>query len=67
MKMRAPFSASAALRSGTSCAQATTLAACSRASLIFSSSVPVKAGITTRSGGCRYQRLEEKSASGEAL
>src|SRR6185369_881256 len=66
MKMRAPFRASAASRSSTSCACATTVSECSLASRTRSSMLPEKV-FTPRSVGNRYQRLEEKSASGEAL
>ena len=66
MKMWAPLSCSAALRSGTSGEVATTASPCSRASRMASRSVPSKRR-APRSDGWMNQRREEKSASGEAL
>src|SRR6185312_4814973 len=65
-KMRAPLRASAPSRSSTSLALATMVSECSLASRTRSKAVPVKV-FAPFSGGSRYQRLEEKSASGEAL
>ena len=47
-------------------AAATKESECSLASLMDNRIVPLKV-FAPRSDGCRYQRLEEKSASGEAL
>src|SRR5215208_7465617 len=65
-KIRAPLSASAVSRSSTAWALATIVSECSLASRTRSSIVPEKV-LAPFSDGSRYQRLEEKSASGEAL
>ena len=65
-KIRAPRNASAPLRSSMPCAQATTESEWSLAWRMGSSTVPLKV-LAPRSDGCRYQRLDEKSASGLLL
>src|SRR3954465_10613797 len=66
MNTRAPLSASAPLRASTPSARATTESECSLVSRTRSSTVPWKA-CGPLSDGCRYQRVEEKSAWGSAL
>src|SRR3989344_1527248 len=61
--MRAPRKASAASRSSMPCAQATTVSEWSLAWRMDNNTVPAKV-LAPRSEGCRYQRLDENSASG---
>src|SRR3989344_9233892 len=64
--MRAPRKASAASRSSMPCAQATTVSEWSLAWRMDNNTVPAKV-LAPRSEGCRYQRLDENSASGLLL